>query len=403
MIHGARATLAVALRMAAWLATAFMLLAGISKCIDQNSFRAAMATWTVLPEWSIDPLAIFVPALEIGLAMLWLLGLSRFVVGMCLGTLLLTFASFYAIELARGGTPKCGCISQIMLMKQLNAEGHWVIARNLTLAGSFFAGSRWPRCQLERTELPQPSPAATRGFTLIETLVVISIIAVLIALAMPALSKMRARAQYSKSLANLRTHVQAITAYTIDWKDSHPHFADPTRAKSSFHSACFDDGEGTIYYFNQAETWHLVLGPTYYGGCGSSAFIAPELLAQGQRSGSISQYIFACVFQAAPEFWRRSTQVGPSQWRNTRSHEVSFPDKRSLIWASHPWDYQFTLENIPKSRLGFVDGSAADVPSLLGGRDEFSGCAGPYEGGVHSGATYAPAMHSLDGVRGRDR
>src|SRR5262249_47181911 len=67
------------------------------------------------------------------------------------------------------------------------------------------------------------SPQRSRpGFTLVELLVVIGIIALLIAILLPALGRARAQAQSVACLANLRSIGQAIGIYAVQNKQSMP-------------------------------------------------------------------------------------------------------------------------------------------------------------------------------------
>ena len=62
------------------------------------------------------------------------------------------------------------------------------------------------------------------GFTIIELLVVVSIIGLLLSLLIPAVGKARDSALTTQSLANLRNMAVACGSYGADWSDRQPSF-----------------------------------------------------------------------------------------------------------------------------------------------------------------------------------
>ena len=69
---------------------------------------------------------------------------------------------------------------------------------------------------------PQTPARRRRGFTLVELLVVVGILAVLIGILLPVMGRAREKARQTKCLANLRSLGQAMFLYANDFRDRLP-------------------------------------------------------------------------------------------------------------------------------------------------------------------------------------
>src|SRR4051812_35452811 len=103
---------------------------------------------------------------------------------------------------------------------------------------------------------------ARRGFTLVELLVVIGIIALLIAILLPALNKARQQAASAKCLSNLRQIGMATQMYVNDHKGTLPPAGMKADTTQTFTSAA-----------NAAYRWSRLLLP-YLGGKGFGSTVA---------------------------------------------------------------------------------------------------------------------------------
>ena len=65
-----------------------------------------------------------------------------------------------------------------------------------------------------------------RAFTIVELLVVVSIIALLVGILLPAIGKARDQARMSISQANLRNIATAMASYAAEWNDRQLTFVD---------------------------------------------------------------------------------------------------------------------------------------------------------------------------------
>ncbi len=388
-------------------ALGFVLLGGLLKLSDLSMFRDALASWRTVPAGWVPWVGTFVPTAEVFLAGAGLLGVGRRWSIVAVLALLAAFTAFYLREWALADrSPVCGCLGAI---SSLDASGAWIVARNAVLMGAIGAGL-WGlglRGGEARTWVGEPcrGARAPRGFTLVETLLVVVLVGLLVALTLPTLGRVRERSRVAATLANLRSHASIVHAYADEHREHFPYLTSPTATFSVIRSLSAGVAVRTRY-FGTHMFWHIGLADGYYDGQPGHASLRSPLRRPGDAARV--HYQLSCSFQADPAFWAPETRTyPPEQWRATRMSEVLFPSAKTLFADDAVTEsaelFMFDQPHRARFPLAFVDGSAAEIPYSRAGAQMASGDGGPAT--LHYGhinAMLAPLRHALHGVRGRD-
>lgn len=376
---------------------AVLALAAMLKLVALDGFAASVSTWDAVPPWVRPVLVVGVPLAEGLLAISWFAGLRRLGLLRVACGLLLIFTLAYIAQVTLGKVPDCGCLGRIALFRRSMNEAVWVIGRNTVLLVCLGAAIGLAHGARVPMELPATrSPGHRRsGFTLVEMIVVIAIVALLVALVAPTLGGAREAARRTASLAKLRSHVANFAAYANDYKEWLPYYADPAFVFTILRDV--DSGSVLkVRYFETAFYWNYCLAKGYYGG----QLHHPSFRASGTAWGDGCDYWYSASLRADPRFWNESTRTGPEQWRRVLLSEVVFPGSKAVL--SRP--YFFVTKRPPENmdfsaELGLLDGSAAwfaEQEQLVG----YWKGEGDYPGSFF--VREMAGMHTIDGARGRD-
>lgn len=398
-------------RAAIWIVGVALLLAGAAKLWDLPAFADSLLAWSLLPAWSRGIVSVAVPTSEVLIAGLWVVARLRSpaISWLMLG-MLLAFTAAYLAHVQMGVAPQCACFGRIQLFEESRTGAREVIARNLLLCGLLLVGISTHLLAARRGGRPSLAPTleasgaegahSTRGFTLIESIIVVLMLAILLALVLPSLRTAREQSRRTVSLSNLRSHVQVFSVYATDFTDTWPYFTDPRATQT----VLYDDPNGGVFpieYFLAHAFWNVALAPGYYeGNARHPSFSDP---GRPPVVSGTEYYWYSCAFIAAHSYWNPATRVGPSQWVPTFTYQVSFAAQKGVLLApfSRPDPEQpdgRVIWGDPRG-VGFCDGSARLVPHHAL-QKVYSGGDGSWPGGFHRSGV--EVLHTIDGVAGRD-
>lgn len=379
----------------------FLLAAAVGKMIDPGTFRESLDTWILLPHAMRDPLALVLPIFEFSLAVAWLFGFYRDWSVVSVAVLLILFTTAFGLHVALGREPQCECLGEWMAFDRLQIVSYNLFTRNGVLLGLLAIGTAlqfWGTEHRVRTLgsrlLASHHRPARSGFTLLETLLGIALIALLISLMAPHLAGVRDRARGISSLGQLRSHGQVLQLYSSNYRGYYPIYTTPdgpTKIKGA-------DREFVAEYFFERFLWDFALADEYYdGSIGHPSFFPPGYKYAG------SPYVFTVSYMAVPDFWNQSTRTGPEQWRGVPADRTLWPSAKGIL-VSHAAAYvdYALLDFQPDTpqETAFADGSARTIR-----HGDFVRPIGTGEGRWPGRTTVPfglPVIHTLDGALGRD-
>jgi type II secretory pathway pseudopilin PulG len=249
------------------------------------------------------------------------------------------------------------------------------------------------------------------GISLPECLVVIGVLAVVIALLLPSLSKARSSAQVLDDVARIRQQSVCLAIYALDFRDCAPALYAPDSIPSGNWSWKGEELPKGGWFANAAFAWLPLIeqGMDERLVAARGVQVPPDITAQQivQRHGCFS---FTNTLYAAPEYFNLDTRSGDAQYDLQPLSRVLFPSSKGLIVQHHTWVPGVGLIvtcciNDAPAAVSWADGSAsAEILRRLR-RGVANAAAGQWHSPSVDPRTIGsgPIKNTVDGVRGHDR
>jgi len=274
----------------------------------------------------------------------------------------------------------------------------------------------------------ETTTSTTRAFTLIELMVTIGIIALLIAISLPALRGANVSAKRTKAMANLRSTALQFDASASD--EGHypfrapgelpPGMEDNDRIPTDALIVQWWPGEAIIAtsnHFEHEKMWPSILvpdiseWPTYYENWISPGLPTelpdPDEMFNGPHedfdAGKLISIRYSNSFVARPEAWNAAERGSVDRLGSLRPvspHEVTFTSSKVMLWDGH---LAFLGADRPEMRDGHFD---ADTPmAFADGHADMKNpldATAPVDNPLNDDWKEKTLSDTKDGVHGRD-
>lgn len=191
---------------------------------------------------------------------------------------------------------------------------------------------------------PRPVWRRQQGFTIVELLVVITIITTLIALLMPVLQQARLTAQGAQCLSNLRQFGLALELYRDDYGDRYPYNGAPNRNQTDWHFLLFEYfGRSQEQSWEGIDTWICPADPepvNYWDGevgdpsiSYSMQFAAFGVLGDRYPTPS-NTYLFADLLSEVVPWQRIAAAADEVHYRHKERAHLLFVDGHAGVYPT---------------------------------------------------------------------
>lgn len=170
-------------------------------------------------------------------------------------------------------------------------------------------------------------PSRVNGFSVVELLVVIVVLALLVALTLPAIAKSRSAARSAQSLANARTLTQTLHLYADMNRDYLPALSDGV-----FYPGYNRETMFSFPYWQVADAWTGVVFDLLPYNENVSVYLSPGSPRRHEGNVWPTSYHYSRSFVADPQTWVPGATPDPRWMTPRRLSATRFPSQKAMLW-----------------------------------------------------------------------